>query len=115
MRTRWNALGVKSQLLLLFGCVLLFMLVAQASVLWALKDARTAIAFAQETLPKAVGARDAELDMISVDDDVSNYVLTEHPKRNDENLAYFHSDAKALAAATKALEAAPQTAAKRPT
>ncbi|MBV8434886.1 MAG: hypothetical protein JO029_11460 [Candidatus Eremiobacteraeota bacterium] len=95
---------------MLFGTVLLLMLAALASVLWALQDARTAIGVARQALPNAVGAREAELDMISVDDDVANYVLTENPKKNDLNLGYFRTDTTALSDVTKRLENASQTA-----
>lgn len=105
MIARWDALGVRAQLLLLFGAVLLFMLAALASAILALQGARSAMEAARAAIPNAVAARAAELDMISVDDDVANYVLTARPKKNDINLGYYFSDLKALTDTTKQLDA----------
>jgi methyl-accepting chemotaxis protein len=105
MIARWNSLGIRTQLLLSFGTVLLLMGAALATALWVLADARSAIVVARAAMPNALAGRDAELNMIGIDDDVANYVLTEHPTAKDVNAGYYRTDLQALQDAVKTMDA----------
>lgn len=91
------SLGIRAKLLLSFGVVLLLMGSSLVVTLFVLHAAANTMAEVRLAVPNLQAARNAELAMINIDDDVANYVLEAAPKKTgDPYVAYYKGDVVTL-------------------